>query len=356
MVEIEDIKLFEKAVDERLTAEETESFQQRLSKNARFRANYEKYRQIILAVHEQQHYDALNVLLEENYKARNWALSQEELKNQRTFWPLLLGGSLILILIIASVFWLSREPSPDEELTETRPQTEQVVQEKQSDTDPVAPQANAEESSTEQESAQGEGQPGVKNPTAFLIGQSGFFLTQYSSVKNARSLRIRHSDSTEYKVDLAFADSLLDIAVLKIVSGTWPTSLRLPYRLATTRALTGTEVMVVHQHSLQNFSEGVLVAANEGHPDHEYVVEPQLDVEISGGLVISRNGNVVAIAISANGGTKFIKSTYLVGTLSANAQQLEGYRPGIDNRLAGLEREEQIQRIAPFLFEVIRFY
>lgn len=354
MVEIEDIKLFEKAVDERLSGDEAESFQQRLQDDVQFRTNFEKYRDIIAAVHEQQHYDALNIMLEANYKSRNWTLSPEELQNQKTKWPLLLGGVVIVLLIVASVFWLTRDQGSEALVTEP------VAAEESMDDVNAQSDINSQEENGQGleniEITQVEEQEEQTNPTAFMISQGGFFLTQFTPIKGARSLRIRHSDSTEYKVEMAFVDSLLDFAVLKIIAGTWPTSVRLPYRLATTRALVGTEVMVANEQNPNDFSEGVIIASDMGHPDHFYAIEIQKPLDTFGSPVISRNGNVVAMAISVNDSIKFIKSTYLLGTLSANAQQIEGYRPGADNWLAGLERPEQVQRMSPFLFEVIRFY
>ena len=79
----------------------------------------------------------------------------------------------------------------------------------------------------------------------------------------------------------------------------------------------------------------------------------------NGGPVISKNGNIVAMVSGEEDSlASFVKSTHLVGMLARNANDagMEGYLPAADNRLAGLERQAQQERVAPFVLEVIRFY
>jgi hypothetical protein len=358
VVEIDDIKLFELAHEGKLNADENNQFQHMLETDQVFKSNYDKYQRLIAAINDQQHYDSLRNLLDEIYKSRNWLLSPEEQKSRKMGPVLLIGVMAILLLVIVGTIWYVT--GDHGEVEDSAPKVSEVLDNKEvekagQNQETLAEGIHSEGDATQTVPELVESSPG--NPTAFMISQQGYFITQFSPVKNSRSLRLRQNDTTEFKVGIVATDSVLDLAVLKLTDANWPANLRLPYRLATTRALTGTEVMLVKHKGIDNH---LFAAVNEDETDDTkpefYHVPVQNVVEFSGGPVISRNGNVVAVVIETDGKQSYLKSTYVNGFLAQHAAQMPDYRMAVDNRLAGLERDAQLERLNPFVLEVIRFY
>lgn len=357
MIAFEDIALFEKAYADELSAEEQEAFTKRLREDGVFKTNFDKFKEVVEAIKEQQNYEDLMVVLNDCHKSRDWAAPGEPIvSTQRSVLPWLVALALVLAAVVAT-FFITRSiyhesedsagPVVEESLS---PSTSPEPVNDRVDTDTL------EHASTDLVSAGPEEWP---NPTAFLIGQSGYFLTAYSAIADARSLRLRQNDTTDYKVEIVVYDPELDVAVLRLADGQWPREKRLPFRIATTQAFANTEVMAIGRDNTLDSAISNIDALEAGGSFKRYALNIASPYRFRGGPVISKNGNIVAIVTMLPDSTAaFVKSTHLVGMLARNANQpgMEDYIPAANNRLAGLQRAQQMDRVAPYILEVIRFY
>ncbi len=362
MVEFDDIILFGKVSKNELNQEDLVAFEKRLSEDKGFRSAYEKYLQIIGDIQQQQHYEDLMVLLNENYKAKNWSVVPEETEFRKApylVWILIvvgiIGAVILTYVITRSEFTDSTET---EQVSEAVEQGENLQSEGGGETAGSGVAEPVEE--TESEEIVEEESPATDpNPTAFMISQNGYFLTQYTDVRDARFLRLRQNDTTEYKVEVVLSDATLDVAVLKMLSDDWERTNRLPYRLATTQAFPNTEIMAVGRSGDMRNENGTITSLDDNGAFEFYSVEIPDGVRFKGGPVISKNGNIVAIVTTNEAGEpRFVKSTHLVGMLARHADDpaLSDYLPSGSNNLAARERPDQLNRIEPFVLEVIRFY
>lgn len=356
MAELKDIELFEKWRKNSFSATEREAFESRLKSDASFAEDFRLYEQVIADIKQQQTYEDLMMQLSEVHKAKDWSAPTSEImkSNKPQFgWLLLvlavLAATTITFIVARALYSTESTLAPD-----APQQTEAVL--------PINNQVGAAPDSTavvnEESEVADEVVSSEPNPTAFMISESGYFVAQYSKIKEARSVRLRQNDTTEYKVKMLFNDPELDVAVLRLSEGYWPRNSRLPYRLASTQAFENTEVMAVARSGEIEFGLGYIKALESGGDRDFYSVELEDVKPISGGVLLSRNGNVVAFIRSANDSLQFVKSTELVGLLARHASDpdMADYLPAADNRLAGFEREVQRQKMEPFVLEVIQFY
>ncbi len=349
-----DIELFERAYRGELLPEQEETFNHRIESDSDFRLRYEKFGRLVNNIRQQKRYEELMVLLNENYKSRDW--STDAVSDHRAKYQLLALIAVVAVIVgvVVLVWNLNKNGSQviqteEPRVAESYSEQESVLVDAEADVDPSV--ATSEEQ-VDETAASG------SNPTAFMISQKGYFITQYSPLREAKFFRLRQNDSTEYRAEIVLQDQGLDVAVLRLTDA-WNSENRLPYRLATTQAYQNTEIMATaRKGGKMVYTEGLITALNKDGVFDYYAVELADAEALSGGPVISKNGNVVAILVATDEGVQIVKSTYLVGLLAQNASdpRLADYLPETNNRLAGVERVEQLQRLEPFVLEVIRFY
>lgn len=358
MAEISDIELFEKAAHGELSKARNDVFVRRLAEDADFKADFEKYKEIVSAIKQQQHYEELMVVLSESYKSKDWAAPAVEIESTPTSLKHWMITAILLVIAVVVTFFIARalyskgesvaEVTVQSEVVESPPSTEQAVEASDPPEEPIT-----------EESTEADPVADKTPPTAFMISSSGYFITQYSTVSDARSLRLRQNDTIEYKVDLVMHDQELNIAVLRLEQGQRRALSGLPFRLATTQAFANTEVMVVGRDGQLEYRESTISALESEGSFKLYELDMGEDPGYAGAPVISKNGNIVAIGVSdENGDVHYVKSTHIVGLLARSTGEpgMEDYIPAANNRLAGLERPDQVERITPYILEVIKFY
>lgn len=365
MIEEKDIILFERSLAGKLNEDEQEKFDERLAADRQFKSNFEKYKAVIKTIRQHENYQDLMILLNENFKSQDWSVPPPVRERQQRFW---IHWALTLALIILAVlltWWFTRgEGETTNQSAENTTKTEQLaepVDESYIEPSELGASQIAADSLQEQEVEVNDSESEAM--TAFMIGDKGYFLTQYSKISDARFLRLRQNDTLDFRVEIVVHDASLDLAVLKFLEGEGLIGIRVPYRLATTQAYSGTPVMSVARKPGQGlfFTEGNINALESDGGLGQYEIEwPDEDNALQpGSPLISKNGNVVGIVTSAdNDRLEFVKSTHVVGFLARNANDpaLGDYIPTAANRLAGLERRDQLERLESFVLEVVKFY
>jgi len=359
MVSIEDIALFEKYDAGKLNENETEDFQKKLKDDSAFKSNYDKYLHVIKAVKQQQRYKERIQLFNDFFKSKDRSVSRHISTNDSASegFPLkaIIFSSLIAVACtLAMVFVIMPMMQTNDGADSTHSVTE--VEASQEETS-VVKEIPADTSKTVVEKAVAE-TPAQLIINAFMISQSGYFLTQYSQIKEAKSLRVLGSDTSSRKVVLVHFDTGMDIAVLKVEKAEIKQYGTLVFRLATTQAAPETDIMLTY------FSEGIkgingkIIASESTSATTIYITDLSFNEHCSGAPIISRNGNVIGMSIEKGGQFEVIKSTELVAWLNRAAAEgkLPDYMPTTENRLSGLERPEQLTRLSPFLNKVLLFY
>lgn len=357
MAEIGDIELFEKAAKGELSKAKNDVFVRRLAEDVDFKADFEKYKEIVSAVQQQQHYEELMVVLSESYKSKDWAAPAVEIENTPTSLKHWVITAILLVAAIVVTFFVARAIYSGGESVEAVSEQSEVVESQPTAAQEVVVSDQPEEPITDETPATDSVADKI-SPTAFMIASSGYFITQYSAVSDARSLRLRQNDTIEYKVDMVMHDPELDIAVLRLERNQIRALSDVPFRLATTQAFANTEVMVVGRKGELEYRESTISALESEGSFKLYELEMDGDLGYAGAPVISKNGNIVAIGVLDDGVAQYVKSTHIVGLLARSAEEfgMEDYVPSANNRLAGLERPDQVERITPYVLEVVKFY
>ncbi len=365
MIEEKDIILFERSLAGRLSDDEQQKFDERLTAQKQFKSNFEKYKAVIKTIGQHENYQDLMVLLNENFKSQDWSVPPPVRERQQRFWIHWAITITLILLAVLLTWWFTRgEAETTAQSTKSEVSAESSSERTdQSNSEPAEVAANqiAVDSIEQQELEVNDSDNEVL--TAFMIGDKGYFLTQYSTISDARFLRLRQNDTLDFRAEMVVYDASLDLAVLKFLEGEGLSGIRVPYRLATTQSYEGTAVMSVSRKPGQGllFTEGTINALESEGELEQYAIEwPEDENALQpGSPLISKNGNVVGIVTSAGSDRlEFIKSTRIVGFLARNANdpELGNYIPTAANRLAGLERRDQVERLESFVLEVVKFY
>lgn len=364
--EINEILLFEKAFKGAMSEREKQQFDESLLNNRELQKRYSDYTRLMHGILEQQRYTDLMALCNEEFKARDWsdpaAIEKSRSVNYRLIFGLvgviiLLGVSGAIILFVtgnSSVKEVGMEERNDIPPTEiiNMPSKDDTVVNQNALVDTVTLPAN-------ELTAQSDEKGQLFRNNAFLISAEGYFLTSFDAVSGARSVRLRRGDTLDFKTEIIIVNETLNLAVLKINSPSWEKGVRVPYRMAGMQASQGTEVVFCLPGQLDPQADGEITGLVDGDDSDYYAFSFPEIPESSGIPVISRNGNVVGIIINPdNKQAKLLKSTVITRWLAENANHegLKQFIPLTENRLAGLERADQIVRMEPFVLVVVPFY
>jgi len=358
MVSLEDIALFENFEAGKLNEKQLEDFKQKLDSDAAFKSNYQKYLSVIKSVKHQHKYKERIQLFNDFFKSKERSVSRHISTNESSTgsFPVkaVIFSSLIaIVLTLAAVFFIMPLIQKDgtDEVVETSAEVEVVEKE-------IAPVPVAADT-TETTVVPATPEPPVQlTINAFMISQSGYFLTQYSKIKDSKSLRILGADTMSRKVDLIHFDTGLDLAVLKAEKADIKHLGTLVFRLATTQASPDTDIMLSYYFEAVKSINGKITVNETTAPGATYSTDISFNEHCIGAPIISKNGNVIGMALQKGEQFEIVKSTELVAWLNRAAAEgkLPDYMPTTENRLSGLERPDQLNRLTPFLNKVLLFY
>jgi hypothetical protein len=366
--DINEILLFEKAFKGAMSEREKQQFDESLLNDEELQKRYRDYTRLMHGILEQQRYTDLMALCNEEFKARDWsdpaAIENSRKVNYRLIFGII-GVTIILGIVGAMILFVDWNSSiqqagtaevrnePAQPATTNMPANEAAGLNEETLSDTTVALVTDDLSGQSEENEQ------LYRNSAFLISPEGYFLTTYDAVSETRSVRLRRGDTLDFKTELIIVNESLNLAVLKVISPPWDKTTRLPYRLAGMQASQQTAINFCFPGQSEPEADGEITGLADGNnPDYYAFSLPQLP-EFSGLPVISRNGNVVGIFINPDDKQpRLLKSTVIARWLTENAghEGLKQYRPVSENRLAGLERENQILKLEPFVLAVVPFY
>jgi len=358
MASIENIALFEKYNSGKLSDDDRQEFEERLKSNSGFKAEYEKYLSVLEAVKSQQLFQEQMQSFNERFKSKDRSVSGLASTESSS------GGVPVLAIFLTAVvsilitglvcfFLMFSNDTGEQKVSEQRDaeNAEQTILQEES-IELVADSTDQKEEEAKE--------PMVKpvSINAFMISQSGYFISQYSKIKEAKSIRLLSAGESNLKAEVVYFDEKLDLVVLKAETADVKPLGTLAYRLATTKAGAGTDLMAVYFQNGVKPLYGKIVEPEEGDSDIYYPTDIDFNENCTSAPVISKNGNVVGMVVSAGSEFRLYKSTELVNWLLAAAAEgkLPDYKYADNNRLSGIERPDQLTRMTPFVFRVLLFY
>jgi hypothetical protein len=358
MASIENIALFEKYSSGKLPDNERQDFEEKLKSNSEFNAQYHKYLSVLEAVKSQQLFQEQMQSFNERFKSKDRSVSGvagAQSSGSGTSIAAILITAVISVLVTGIVLFFlffSLSPSEDKVANEVAADSvEQPISQNQ-------PLEMAVDTTVVQKDTIAAPELIPANINAFMISQSGYFLSQYSKIKEAKSIRLLSADESNLKAEVVYFDEKLDLAILKADAEEVKSLGTLAYRLATTKAGPDTDLMAAYYQNGVKPLYGKITEPEEGDSDIYYPTDLDFNENCAAAPVISKNGNVVGMVISAGSEFRLYKSTELVNWLLATAAEgkMPDYKYADINRLSGIERPDQLTRMSPFVYRVLLFY
>jgi S1-C subfamily serine protease len=358
MASIENITLFEKYNSGKLPDNERQDFEEKLKTNTGFNADYHKYLSVLAAVKSQQLFQEQMQTFNDRFKVKDRSVSgmaSAQSSSGGTSVIAILITAIISIALSALVFFFLFAPL---DFAENEIAEQLEVEQAEPTISPDQTTELVADTIAEQDTSGLEPEKEPVRINAFMISQSGYFLSQYSKIKAAKSIRLLSANESNLKAEVVYYDEKLDLAILKAEAADVKPLGTLAYRLATTKAGPDTDLMAVYFHNGIKPLYGKILEPQEGDSNLYYRSDLDLNDNCSSAPVISKNGNVVGVVISAESEYRLYKSTELVNWLQATAAQgkIPGYVYADNNRLSGIERPIQLTRMTPFVFRVLLFY
>jgi serine protease Do len=194
--------------------------------------------------------------------------------------------------------------------------------------------------------------------TGFAISNDGYFVTNYHVTEGADSIYIVNNTGKYYKAYLVNYNAQTDIALLKVENKSFRFGkTEIPYSLASKRAALGSYVYTLgFPEDDITYHEGYISARNGYEGDSmQYRLELPAKPGQSGAPVIDANGNLIAIVSGkesqSRGTTYAVTSGALLSLLQNMPKEVKLHLPKA-NKLSGLSREEQVEKMQSYTFSV----
>lgn len=193
--------------------------------------------------------------------------------------------------------------------------------------------------------------------TGFLIDVHGYIVTNAHVINNAKNLIVENTKGEQFFSKAVYVNKVTDLAILKIVDTTFQKFSTLPYSIRKTSAELGEQIFTLgYPRDEVVYGEGYLSAKSGYSGDtSSYQVSISVNPGNSGGPVINKNGEVIAIISSketnADGVVFAIKSKNIYNALDEIKDQ-EPIKLPLAGSIKGMERVQQIKKIEDCVFMV----
>jgi serine protease Do len=199
--------------------------------------------------------------------------------------------------------------------------------------------------------------------TGFAITNDGYFVTAYHVINNdgngyGDSVYIQNHDGQYFKATLVNFDAKADVAIMKVEKKNFRFGKgEVPYTFATEKAGLGVSIYTLgYPKDDIVYSEGYISSRNgfQGN-DIQYTLQLPAGHGQSGSPVIDEAGNMLgiltAIGSQSEANTYAVSSRALINLVHSATNDKTIRLPKI-NRLTGMNREEQIEKMEAYTFSV----
>jgi serine protease Do len=166
--------------------------------------------------------------------------------------------------------------------------------------------------------------------SGFIVGADGLIVTNRHVIVDARTVRVRLSDSRELPAQLVGADAATDIALLRVKASGLPT-----LRLGSSEKVSVGDAVIAIGNPFglgQSVTAGIVSARGRTLEDDPYIDFLQTDAAInrgnSGGPLVSAEGTVLgvtSIIFSPNGGSVGLGFAIPAETVAAVVAEIEAH-------------------------------
>ena len=195
--------------------------------------------------------------------------------------------------------------------------------------------------------------------TGFLADGDGYIITNAHVVNNAKNLVVENRKGEQFIAKAVYANSLTDLAILKITDTAFKKVSDLPYTFPKSTASLAEPIFTLgYPREEVVYGEGYLSAKSGYSGDTtSYQISISVNPGNSGGPVINKNGEVIGIISSketnADGVVFAIKTNSIYRALEeVNKHSEIEIKLPTDNALKGITRVKQIHHLEDFVYKV----
>lgn len=197
--------------------------------------------------------------------------------------------------------------------------------------------------------------------TGFLIDGQGYIITNAHVVRRLKTIYVESNKGKYYKAVSIHTDPGADLAILKITDTAFKTITALPYSIKKSNSDLGETIFTLgYPKNEIVYGEGYLSAKSGNDGDSTaYQISVSANPGNSGGPVINKNGEIIAIITSKNstadGVVYAAKSRNIFRMLDAvkKDSNIQTIKLPNSNGLKGLERVQQVKKMEEFVFMVV---
>jgi serine protease Do len=195
--------------------------------------------------------------------------------------------------------------------------------------------------------------------SAFALNNKGFILTSYHLIQGFNAMFISNDAFERIPVKLEYAHPETDIAVLKIQDSLVYQNWKIPYNFRYSDCRLGEDVFTLgYPRKDVVYGTGVL-SSRTGFDEDSTMCQISIPVNPgnSGGPVFDKNGQIIGMIkgknMSAEGESFALKAPTIKSVIEDN--HIQNGIPNTVNKLMGCNRDIQLKRINPYVFNVVVF-
>ncbi len=201
--------------------------------------------------------------------------------------------------------------------------------------------------------------------SGFAVREDGYIITNHHVIDGAKEIRVHSTDGrypNDMQAEVIASDSIIDLALLRIVDERFKGFGKLPYGFYTYEAKKGESVFYLGYPKPKKLGEEIKTSI--GHITAEnsftaalYMISIDVDHGSSGSPMFNEDGNIVGIIMGAVDGklnmkaNLAIKASYLYRFMK---KCLPDFTPQPVENLKELPYSEKVSTIAPYVFLIKR--
>lgn len=339
----------EAALAGRLTPEETQELEARLTADAAFAQAYNESYNFLQGIQAGGAHRQFKNMLKD--------IQQQAIPAKKTqtfsFRPRLRTAAMaaaVALFTSLSTIWIMRQGEPKASTQNIQLLRREIDRIKQSQNQ----QQRQIQNITEQQVAPEVMQPSNYTGTGFALTNDGYVITNYHVTEGADSVYIQTRGGNYYKANVIAFHPQTDLAVLKVQDKNFRFGKGdLPYTFAPSKAALGARIYTLGfpQDEIV-YNEGYISARNGYEGDSmQYRLEVAASAGQSGAPVVDNNGNVIAIIKSKDNdaeGTTYAVSSKALLRLLHDLPKEAGIHMAKTNKFGSYSREQQIEKLQDY--------
>lgn len=352
------IDLFDDYLHQRLNADDTKLFKERILADADFKAQFEEQKAFVNLLQEFGKQEQLKSKLDTIYTEEFGTPNIHQLNSKDNFYNkygriMGVAASVAIIAVIGTIALLSSGgyliKQHDTSITNLSKEIIHMKSVQEGIIDGI--KTISEKRSFEAANVEG---------TGFALNNNGYFLTSLHMVNNADSVFVMDEEKNSYHATVVLTDARLDIAILKIEKDSAGKFSNVPYVFKNASADIGEKVFTLGFPAEDIvYGEGTIASLKGSADTAMYQISIPINPGNSGGPLFDEQGNVVGLIKSKNSsaeGTGFaVKSNYimqLLSTIENDTLKTELQSNNRKNALKNLSRSQQLKRIQSCVYNI----